>query len=252
MTGFGVLVRKELAEQWRTMRMPVALAVFACLGIASPVLARYTRELVDALGAGQVSGMIPPPTIADSYAQFVKNTSQLGVALAIIFAMGAVAAELERGTLAFIISKRVSRTAFVMAKWVALTATATAGVVTAAALTATYTAVLFAMPPPGFLVVVGAVLVQMLVFVSVTLAASTVTRSTVAAAGIGFGALLILAGLSLVPRFGDYTPGGMTAKALDWLNTGSASGLLVSVLVQVALIAASMAVAALALRRQDL
>ena len=50
MTGFSVLLRKELLEQWRTLRLPVVAAVFLLNGIISPLLARFTPELVEALG----------------------------------------------------------------------------------------------------------------------------------------------------------------------------------------------------------
>lgn len=50
MTGFGPLLRKEVLEQWRTRRLPVVAIVFLVMGIGSPFLARYTAELIQALG----------------------------------------------------------------------------------------------------------------------------------------------------------------------------------------------------------
>jgi len=102
-TGLGLLLRKEIREQARTMRLLAVVAVFAILGLLSPVFARYVREIVEAVGGGQLGGMIPAPSIRDAVAQFTKNTGQFGVLIAILVAMGSVAAEKERGTAAFLL-----------------------------------------------------------------------------------------------------------------------------------------------------
>ena len=108
MTGFGVLMRKELLEQWRTWRMLVVGIVFAIFGIGSPILARYTPELVKALASDQLAGAIPTPTITDAIVQFQKNLGQTGILAAILLAMGSVAVEKERGTAALLLTKPAS------------------------------------------------------------------------------------------------------------------------------------------------
>jgi ABC-2 type transport system permease protein len=119
-TGFGLLLRKEIREQVRTARLPVVVAVFAMLGLLSPVFARYIREIVEAAGGGQFQGMIPEPTVADAVAQFTKNMGQFGVLIAILVTMGSVATEKERGTAAFLLTKPITRGAFVGAKVLAI------------------------------------------------------------------------------------------------------------------------------------
>jgi hypothetical protein len=39
MTRFGVLLRKDFREQWRTLRLPVVAIIFFAVGLVSPVLA---------------------------------------------------------------------------------------------------------------------------------------------------------------------------------------------------------------------
>ncbi len=51
MSGFGVLVMKELLEAWRTRRLPA---------IASPLTARYLPEILKAALGSQLT--IPIPT----------------------------------------------------------------------------------------------------------------------------------------------------------------------------------------------
>jgi ABC-2 type transport system permease protein len=103
-TGFGPLFIKELREQWRTRRLLVVAVVFAIFGIGSPLLAKYTPELIAALASKEVASAIPPPTTADAVDQFLKNLGQTGVLAAILLAMGSVASDKERGIAALLLT----------------------------------------------------------------------------------------------------------------------------------------------------
>ena len=81
MTGFGPLFGKELREQWRTRRLLVVGVAFLAFGIASPLLARYTQELVRAL-AGEKFEMAPGDTCffpAEAKHLFVATTPRAKV-----------------------------------------------------------------------------------------------------------------------------------------------------------------------------
>ena len=250
MATFMVLLQKELREQWRTMRLPSALALFVFVGIGSPAFARYAPEIIAGLGGAQFAGVIPKPTVADAYAQFAKNVGQLGAALAIILAMGSVSVERDRGTLAFLLSKPVTRLNVLLAKLTALGLTMAAGCALAGALTFVYTNLLFDTVDPAFVLVVGAALVLLLVFTALTFLASVVTRSTIAAAGVGFICLIVLGALSIVPDLGAYTPSGMLASVLEVVKGGH--GEVVGPLAaQLAVVVAAFALSALTLQRQE-
>ena len=123
MSGLAPLLRKELLEQWRTMRLPIVAAVFLLVGLASPLLARFTPEILKAVGGDQFSIVLPTPTAADAWAQLAKNLGQFGALVAILLAMGSVATEKERGTAALILTKPAGRDAFLLAKMVAIATT---------------------------------------------------------------------------------------------------------------------------------
>src|SRR5690349_5218749 len=53
MEGFSVFLRKEWREAVRSNRLLVVAAVFLVLGIISPLTAKYTPELLKAIGTGQ-------------------------------------------------------------------------------------------------------------------------------------------------------------------------------------------------------
>ena len=64
MTGFGVLLRKELREQWRTFRLPIVALIFFVIGLGSPLLAKYAPEIVERAG-GNIQITVPEPTLKD-------------------------------------------------------------------------------------------------------------------------------------------------------------------------------------------
>lgn len=253
MTGFGLLLRKEIREQARTMRLLAVVAVFAILGLLSPVFARYVREIVEAVGGGQFEGMIPAPSVGDAVAQFTKNTGQFGVLIAILVTMGSVAAEKERGTAAFLLAKPIGRGAFVTAKVVAIGALLAVALGVSGVLCWIYTTILFEpLPVLGFAGAVALVWLSLAAFAAVTFLASVVTRSAVAAGGIGFGVFVVTGILSALPAIGPLMPTSLWGAA-GALALGTVPDPLAGpVLANVALILATLGLAWWRFRRQEI
>jgi ABC-2 type transport system permease protein len=252
-TGFGVLLRKELLEQWRTLRLPVVAAVFILTGLSSPLLARFTPELIEALGGSQFQIVLPTPTAADAVDQLIKNVSQFGILVAVLLTMGSVATEKERGTAGLILTKPASRGAFLLAKIVAIAGTLAVAVALAAASGWFYTLVLFeALPVGGFAASAVLQWLALVVFASITFLGSTLTRSALAAAGIGVAAFIVIGILSAFPAIAPYLPVGLGAPARA-LALGQPVGDVVGpVIANVALIAAAVGLSWLSFRRQEL
>jgi len=253
MTGLRLLLRKEVLEQARTMRLVVVVAVFAVLGLLSPVFARYVREIVDAVGGGQFEGMIPEPTVGDAVAQLTKNTGQLGVLIAILVTMGSVATEKERGTAAFLLTKPIGRGAFVAAKVVAIGALLAVALGVAGALCWIYTAILFEpLPVAGFAGGVALVWLSLAVFAALTFLASVTTRSALVAGGAGVGAFLVVGILSALPTIGPFMPTSLWGAA-DALALGTVPDPLAGpVLANVAFVLAALGLAWWSFRRQEI
>jgi ABC-2 type transport system permease protein len=252
-TGLGLLLRKEIREQVRTMRLVAVVAVFALFGLLSPVFARYVREIVEAVGGGQFGGMIPEPAVGDAVAQFIKNTGQFGVLIAILVTMGSVAAEKERGTAAFLLAKPIGRGAFVTAKVVAIGALLAIALGVGGVLCWIYTTILFEpLPVPGFAGAVALVWLSLATFAAVTFLASVVTRSGLAAGGTGFAIFIVTGILSALPAIGPFMPTSLWGAA-GALAVGTVPDPLVGpVLVNVALILAALGLAWWSFRRQEL
>ncbi|MGH2486425.1 MAG: ABC transporter permease subunit, partial [Ktedonobacterales bacterium] len=176
MDGFSIFLRKELRESLRTNRLLVTVVSFAILGIISPVTAKYTPELLKAFGgnSGGVTIVVPTPTVKDAITQFIKNVAGAGVFIAILLPMGLVAREKERGSAAFVLTKPLSRLAFLTAKLASLGITLTAGVAVGALATYWYTALLFTpIALGGFIAASLLVLLSLLVYASFTFLGST-------------------------------------------------------------------------------
>ena len=89
MTGLGVLLRKELLEQWRTLRLPVVATVFLLVGLqlAAPRPV-HAGDPQGASAATSSRSSSRPPTAADAFDQLAKNLGQFGGLIAILLAMG--------------------------------------------------------------------------------------------------------------------------------------------------------------------
>ena len=255
MTGFATLLRKELLEQWRTRRLLAVGVVLLFFGITSPLLAKYTPELLKAVGTGVPGATIefPPPTTADAVGQLAKNVGQMGVLVAILLAMGSVAGEKERGTAAFILTLPAGRGGFLLAKLVAIATTLFVAMALAAAVDWVYTAILFEpLGVPGFVGLALLLWLQMLAFAAITFLASTVAPSQLVAGGVGFVAFILLAIVAALPVIGDWTPLALSAAAMD-LALGETPAVLVQpVVASVLVVVACVVIAWATFRRQEL
>ena len=253
MSGFMVLLRKELLEQWRTTRLPVVATVFLLVGLSSPLLARFTPEILKAVGGSQFSLDLPTPTAADAWDQLAKNVGQFGALIAVLLAMGAVATEKERGTAALILTKPAGRGAFLIAKLVAIAVTLGIATVIAAAGGWFYTLVLFQpLDGAGFAAATVLMWLSLVAFAAITLLGSTLTRSAIAAAGIGLVAFIVMGIVSVVPGVGPYLPTGLGAPARTLALSLPGTDATGPMLACIVLIVAVMAVSWLAFRDQEL
>ena len=213
--AFVTATRKELLQQARTKRLLIVVAVFVLFGLTSPLLAKFTPELLGSIpGAEQFADLIPEPSIADALAQYIKNLTQFGFILAVLLGMGAVAGEKERGTAAMILSKPLPRWAFLLSKFVSQVAVYVLALGIAALGAYYYTFILFGPVDVGSFVLLNLLLLLwLLIFVAVTLLGSVLGKSTSAAGGIGLGGAVLLLLAGSLPKVGSLAPGGLVTWA---------------------------------------
>ncbi|MFV2044902.1 MAG: ABC transporter permease [Anaerolineales bacterium] len=250
---FLVALRKELFEQWRSYRLLVVVVVLLAFGLLSPLTAKFTPELMKLLPNGeQIAKLIPPPTTADAIAQYLKNSSQFGVVLALLMTMGAVAQEKDKGTAALVLVKPMPRPVFLWAKFFALGATFTIGIAIAGVASYFYTLVLFeALDVPSWLALNGLLLLFVLVYIALTLLCSVVSRSQVVAGGLAFGLVILLGGIGAIPMAGEFLPGQLLTWGAE-LIAGSREAAWPALWVSFGIIVAALAGAWVIFERQEL
>ena len=255
MTGVAVLLRKELLESRRTLRLPIVLGLFLVLGIISPLTAKYLPEILKAALGPQLTVPIPEPTAADAIIQLQKNLGQFGALTGIVLAMGLVATEKERGTAAFILTKPASRAAFLAAKLAALAIVLGLATLLSVVVAWVYTAILF---EPGS--VLGWLAMGLLawlglaVWTAITFSASTFTGSAMVAAGTGFVGLIGVSIVAAIPPVSHWLPPGLDAPArqLALGQAVDAGDLATAIAGSVVLIVVAVGLAWASFRRQEL
>lgn len=248
-----VALRKEILEQWRSYRLLVVAVVLIAFGLLSPLMAKFTPEMMRLVPEGEeIAKLIPAPTTADAVAQYVKNISQFGVILALLMAMGAVAQEKDKGTAALMLAKPLPRPAFLLAKFVALSLTFAVSIALAGVACYYYTLLLFEPLAVGhWLAANGLMLLLVLVYVAITLFASTLTKSSMAAGGMAFAALFVLALVGAVPGVGQYLPGQLGTWGAG-LALGIGEAYWAALGVSLGLVAAALVGAWVVFERQEL
>jgi len=121
MTGAMAFLRKEFHEILRTYKIYVIPAIFLLMGFFSPLVAKFTPEIVKSM-APKMQGFsftLPPPSAVDAYAQLLKNYNQIDLLVLIFSMMGLVVEEKVRGTAALLLVKPVSRRSFIVDKYLA-------------------------------------------------------------------------------------------------------------------------------------
>ena len=250
---FLAALRKELLEQWRTYRLLAVGVVLVVFGLLSPLIAKYTPEIIKLIPNGEaLSNLIPTPTAMDAVTQYIKNIGQFGVILALLLTMGVVAQEKDKGTAAMMLVKPLPRVTFLAAKFTALALMFAVTIAAASAACYYYTWLLFgALDVPHWLVLNGLLLVYMLVYVALTLLCSVVTKSQAAAGGLALCLLFILGLTGSIPGLGEYLPGQLLAWG-GGLMAGKGEAFWPALWVSVGIIVVALMGARLIFERQEL
>ncbi len=113
---FLSLLKKEAIEGARTKKMISTFILFLFIGLISPLTAKLTPMILQSIATGNIDINVAPPSEIDSWIQFFKNISQIGMfGLAIILSTQ-MANEFQKGTLINLLSKGLPRYQVVLSK----------------------------------------------------------------------------------------------------------------------------------------
>jgi ABC-2 type transport system permease protein len=220
-SGMVAFLRKEVGETLHTWRIWVLPAVLVFIGLTSPVMTVLTPALLRwaAKATPGTHVTIAEPVARDSYIQFLGNLEQLALLAIIIAVSGAIAGEVRSGTATLVLTKPITRAAFVAAKAVTNGALVLFSTAVGAVLCVAITAGLLGVGPAGdFLLAALAWLCYALLMIAVMLLLSARLRSQMAAAASGVGVFAAGAALAIVPALRDYSPVGVNDLATRLLR----------------------------------
>ena len=140
MKAFRAFFRKELCEAARTHKLTVLGLLFLLYGILNPLTAKLMPDILATALPEGMSITLPEPSALDSWAQFFKNISQMGLIVVVILLGGIMAGELNHGTLVHLLTKGLPRRTVILAKVATLALLWTAAYLLCFGVTAAYTA----------------------------------------------------------------------------------------------------------------
>ena len=215
MNGYLVFARKEALEILRTWRIWVLPSIVLFFALTGPPLARFTPELITAVAGDQLGGIqIPPPTYLDAYGQWIKNLSQIVLFALIIIYGGLISSEVRSGTAVLVLTKPLSRAAFVIIKAVVHTVFLAVTLMAGTLVTWGMTRALFSEAPASMLWKSALLwLVLGVFFIALMTAMSVLIPSPAGAAGAGLGAYALLSVGGLWKPLSTYSPAGITGQA---------------------------------------
>lgn len=254
MRGFGAFFSKELRETTHTWRIWVLPAFIFFSGISSPILTYLLPMFADRLGGaqGNLTIAVADPTAVAAYVEYLGNLGQLVMFALVIAYGGIVNSELRSGTGALALSKPLSRSAFVLSKWLSQLLVIVGSAVIATGLCVALTAALIGAGSAAQLVAAVALwLVYAALLLSAMVLLSAILSAPAAAAGAGIGVYAALAVFAQFRITSRTTPAGLMTAALDILN-GKPAHWVIPLLTGVALSAVCLAAAVWQFSRREI
>ena len=243
--------RLERLRMTRTPRAIALGAVYLFFGLLGPVTAKYLQDIVNRAQSG-VQIIVAHPTAKDGIANYISQASQTGLVVVVVIAAGAFTFDARRGLSTFLRTRADNMWQLIAPRF-AVNAAAAVAAYTLGTLAAWYeTALLLGSPPAGAMLaglLCGSVF---LIFaVSVTTAAATVARSTLATVGITLGVLLALPILGIAGPLHAWLPSTLVTAPVALLGRSDLGDYLPALATTAAGSALLLTVATVRLARRD-
>ena len=143
MRNYLAFLKKELLESARTYKLLIILIVFFVFGILSPLTAKLLPDIMSSVMTDGIIINLPEPAAIDSWMQFFKNISQMGLFVTVILFSGILSTELSKGTLVNMLTKGLSRSTVILSKFTSMATLWTISYILAFVVALGYTVYLF-------------------------------------------------------------------------------------------------------------
>jgi len=250
--NFSVLFKKEIIEHIKTYKLLIVVAVLLIFGLGTPLILYFLPEI----SGDQVPIPLPEFGAIDAIQSYLSTLNQIGLLIAVLIAMGAIAQERERKTAIMTLTKSVGFGSFITAKLAALIVTFGIGFFLGAAGCYLYTVVLLgSFSATDFLYINLLAGLYLVVCLSVTVMYSSFFRNQMIAGLLALVTLIFLVLISNIPVIGEYAPNSLMNWATQIaLGTGGSlwPSLMISLIVSFIIIVATILIGWQVLKRQEL
>lgn len=211
--------KKEIIESWRTSRLLILIVIFLILGLMNPLLAKLTPEIIKMTIGGEVAKTIPNPTSLDSWTQFFKNLTQIGLIVFALMFSGIVSNEVSKGTLINLVTKGLQRWVVIVSKWISLLIQWTLCFFLSFLITWLYTWYYFSdNDSPYLFQAIFPLWFFGILLVSLFICSSTVARNSYEGLLITGGGVIILILLNLFDNLKYYNPLSLITQNMNFLQ----------------------------------
>lgn len=114
--NLAVMLKKEMIEFIRTYKLLIVFIVFLLFAIISPLTAKFMPEIMTLVLPKEFADSFPESTAIDSWGQFFKNFSQMGLFVLTILFANSIIHERVEGTLTILLTKGLKRKTVYLAK----------------------------------------------------------------------------------------------------------------------------------------
>ncbi len=231
MNHFLVIFKKEILEYIRTYKLFIMLVIFLIFGMTNPLVAKLTPELLANFMPEGIVITLPEPTSLDAWAQFFKNSQQMGFIVMVLVFSGILGTELSQGTLIIPLTKGLKRSAVIGGKYAAMLLVWTVGIVSSFFLTWIYTVYLF--PDDNTVQLLFALLCLWLFgafLLAILLLSATLVKNNYASLLLTGGSIVLLFILNLIPKAVPYNPISLVSSSMDLVSGTLESSALTSTL----------------------
>ena len=250
MRTYGIFLKKELIEAFKTYKLLIMGAVFLIFGIMSPLTAkmmpeilRWAMELDPSTAGIDLSFLFSNPTALDAWMQFYGNVGQIGVIILVIVFSGMLSSELSKGTLTIILTKGLTRSTVIISKLTSATLIWTGSLLIAFFTSWGYTIYFFPNDKLPYVLLGGFCLWLSGVFLlALTAFAASITKTSSIFCMLSVGAAVIVLNLlAIIPYVGKYSPVSLGSLPISLLAGASTARsivptLIASVIIIIALI----------------
>jgi ABC-2 type transport system permease protein len=210
--GVRPIINKELHEWMRSRRALILLLVSVAMMVLNTLSARFGEASLSSAGVPGPSGLSLDPTT-----NVLVKWPQWVFFFAIVFSANLLVVERDRGTLAWTLSKPISRSALLIGKWAAAMVMFTVfGIVSPMVASVVAAIAAYGWPDIGSVVLATVLLAATPAFlIALTLALATVLPSQPAVAGVAVGVVIgpMILG-SWLPGITGLAPSSMASWAV--------------------------------------